>query len=184
MGRIITVSGPRGVGKTTILDRLRDDYGIASITPFTTRAMRPGEVDGQDYTFVDPATFAEVMETSPIFDILQSGGNLYGTPERVIDDVLESDATKTFNVAGNTAMKLRKYGGELVRTVMLLPASWENIRGQMRDGGASEEEIEHRIQSEPTDLTQLPLFDQIIVNKCGNLDTTVEDILRYIRSLT
>ena len=184
MGRIVTISGPRGVGKTSVLDRLRDGHGINSITPYTTRPMRPGEVDGRDYMFIDAVTFAKMMQKTPMFDILQTGGNFYGTPESVIDSVLGSDEVKTFNVAGNTAMKLRRYGGELVRTAILLPASWENIRSQMREGGVAEDEIEHRIQSEPTDLTQLPLFDRIVVNRYGDLDTTVGDILQYIKTLT
>lgn len=80
MGRVITFSGPRGVGKTTIMDVLRDDHGYEPIAPYTTRKRRPHEADGRGYHFLSSGDFSDLSRSSPMFDIVTVGGNQYGTP--------------------------------------------------------------------------------------------------------
>ncbi len=182
MGRIITISGPRGVGKTSVIEKL-NDFGIMPIAPYTTRPPRAGEIDGVDYRFVTREHFTAIADQSPMFDTLEVKGSHYGTPFAVIDEVLESDQVRTFNVASHTAIKLRKYG-QGVRSIMLLPSTWEDIRQQMRDNGIPDASIEDRIKNEPTDLSLLPQFDHIEINRRRHLDETVSNLLEYIRSLT
>ena len=183
MGRVITFSGPRGVGKTTIMDVLHVEHGYEPIVPYTTRKRRPHETDGRDYHFLSSGDFNDLSHASPLFDIVTVGGNQYGTPLSVIEGAWQSEQTRTFNLASTSALELRKLGGEFVRTIMLLPASWSDVADMMRANGISEEDVKYRIDHEPTDLTQLPQFDQLVINPRNEIDIAIASITRYIASL-
>ena len=74
MGKIFTFSGPRGVGKTSVMEGLRDRYGIRPIVPYTTREPRTGEVDGRDYHYVTDYEFDAIRRTQGMFDVLSLRG--------------------------------------------------------------------------------------------------------------
>lgn len=188
MGNIITISGPRGVGKTTVMHELHHGYNIAPIVPYTTRDMRSGETEGIDYRFVDNAQFTQIRHARPMFDVLNLKGNQYGTPLKDFEDILfDSQDTKTIrsvNLAANSAIQLRRQlGSETIKSVFIIPASWHDIEQQMRDNGIDEEEIASRRASEPTDLTRLPEFDRIVVNSYNRMSATVKDIADYALSV-
>ncbi len=186
MAKIITVSGPRGVGKSALIDGLRDSYGIRPIVPYTTREPRPHEVDGRDYNFIGNREFDTIRRTVGMFDVLTLGENKYGTPIREFDNVIAApndsiDRIRTINLAAGSAIELRREMGEqAVGSVFVLPRSWTDIEQQMRDGGLSEEAIMTRRASEPTDLTMLPAFDHIVVNEYGRQEETCTNVAGYI----
>ena len=183
MGNIITISGPRGVGKSAVVNKLSARHDIHPVAPYTTRAMRTGEVDGVDYRFVDHAQFSQLRHSRPMFDVLDLNGNQYGTPLRDFEDITYDTDTETIrsvNLAANSAIQLkRQLGSDAVRSIFIIPASWSDIERQMREKGISEEEIRNRRGTEPTDLTLLPHFDQIVINKYDEIDATVANIARY-----
>ena len=183
MGNIITISGPRGVGKSTVMTKLSQEHGIAPIVPYTTRDMRSGEEDGVDYRFVDHAQFNQLRHARPMFDVLDLNGNQYGTPLRDFEDITHASDLETIrsvNLAANSAVQLkRQLGLTVVRSIFIIPASWNDIERQMREKGVNELEIRKRRGTEPTDLTLLPEFDQIIVNKYDEIDDTVKNIADY-----
>lgn len=187
MGNIITISGPRGVGKTTVMHQLHAEHDIAPIVPYTTREKRAGEKDGIDYRFVDNAQFTQIRHARPMFDVLNLKGNQYGTPLRDFEDVLfnpqDTETIRSVNLAANSAIQLRRQlGSETIKSVFIIPASWHDIEQQMRDKGISEEEIISRRASEPTDLTLLPEFDRIVVNNYNEMGSTVKNIADYALS--
>ena len=186
MGRIFTFSGPRGVGKTTLMDGLRDHFGIRPIVPYTTREPRPNEVEGRDYHFVTDYEFDAIRRTRGMFDVLALNGRKYGTPLEEFDKVVASPSDlpehiRTINLAAASALELRKQiGSSVVKSVFVLPESWNDIEQQMRDRGLTEEQILERRAAEPTDLTMLPDFDHIIVNGYGNPESTFANAARFI----
>ena len=184
MGRIVTLSGPRGIGKTTVIEKLRDDHGIMPIVPFATRPPRSGERDGIDYHFVSKSEFGELAASTPMFDVLETPSGIYGTPLKVLEQALDEGDDRTFNVATHTALQLREQlrarGAGFVRTTLLLPAAWSDIAIQMRQHGVPEDEIAARLAVEPTDLSLIPQFDQVVINRIGQLDRTVTDIVEYL----
>lgn len=185
MGNILTISGPRGVGKTSIMRDLNDGYGIEPIVPYTTRPMRDGEVDGIDYRFTTPGHFDHLCAERPMFDVLSLGGNQYGTPLADFQDVIDPgspDTLRSVNLAADTAIQLQsRLGHEAVRTLFILPASWEDIEKQMKDTGLEEEKIRARCDYEPTDLTVLPKFNRLVLNVYRQQADTVEQIAEYAK---
>lgn len=186
MSRIFTFSGPRGVGKSTVMEDLRDRYGVRPIVPYTTREPRTSETEGKDYHFVTDYEFEAVRRTKGMFDVLALNGKKYGTPLEEFDRVAASsgdniESMRTINLAASSALELRKQLGQrLVKTVFILPHCWDDIEQQMRDRGISEEEILERRAAEPTDLTMLPEFDHIMVNSYGEPGTTTRNAAQFI----
>lgn len=186
MAKIITISGPRGVGKSAIVDGLRDKHSIRPIVPYTTREPRQHEIDGRDYNFIGSREFDTIRRTVGMFDVLTLGDNKYGTPIKEFDDVIAApddsvDHIRTINLAAGSAIELRReMGASVVGSVFVLPRSWTDIEQQMRDGGLSEEVIMARRASEPTDLTMLPAFNHIVVNEYGRQDETCRNVAEYI----
>jgi guanylate kinase len=190
MGKIFTFSGPRGVGKTSVMDDLHERCGVAPIVPYTTRDPRPNEVEGKDYHFVTDYEFDAIRRTRGMFDVLTLRDRKYGTPLEEFDRVVggPSDSVehiRTINLAASSALELRKeIGVSSVRSLFILPECWDDIEQQMRDKGIPEEQIRERRSAEPTDLTMLPEFDRIIVNGYGNREAAFRNAASYITQIT
>lgn len=190
MGKIIAFSGPRGVGKTSIIHGLRDEHGIRPIVPYTTREPRDHEIEGRDYNFVTPAEFEAVRKTQGMFDVLDLKAGKYGTPLEEFREVARDngdtlDSIRTIGLAAISAVGLQKeIGSDFVKIVFVLPSSWHQIERQMRDEGMTEEAILQRRSSEPTDLTLIPQFDHIMINSYGAQSDALASAYEYAQSLT
>lgn len=186
MGKIFTFSGPRGVGKTSIMDDLRDNLGIKPIVPYTTRDPRPNEVEGQDYHYVTEYEFDAIRRTRGMFDVLTLRSAKYGTPMEEFDKVIGGpnnvlEFTRTINLAAGSALELRReIGSSSIRSLFILPECWNDIEQQMRDKGIPEQQILERRAAEPTDLTMLPDFDRIIVNRYGERSAAFRNVAEFI----
>lgn len=186
MGKIFTFSGPRGVGKTSIMDDLRDNLGVKPIVPYTTRDPRPNEIEGQDYHFVTDYEFDAIRRTRGMFDVLTLRNAKYGTPMEEFDQVIGGpngslEFTRTINLAAGSALELRReIGSSSVQSLFVLPECWNDIEQQMRDKGISEQQILERRAVEPTDLTMLPEFDRIIVNRYGERAAAFKNAAEFI----
>lgn len=190
MGKIFTFSGPRGVGKTTIMDDLGEQCGVMPIVPYTTRDPRPNEVEGRDYHFVTDYEFDAIRRTRGMFDVLTLRGRKYGTPLEEFDKVVGGpngtvEYTRTINLAAASAIELRKeIGASAVKSLFIIPECWNDIEQQMRDKGIPEDQILERRSSEPTDLTMLPEFDRIVVNGYGRREDAFRNVANYIAEVS
>lgn len=186
MGKIFTFSGPRGVGKTTLMEDLRDGAGVQPIVPYTTRDPRPNEIEGKDYHYVTDYEFDAIRRTRGMFDVLTLRGKKYGTPMEEFDRVIggpsgELEYTRSINLAASSALELRRQvGGSAVRSIFVLPECWNDIEQQMRDKGISEQEILERRSAEPTDLTMLPEFDLIVINRYGEREAVLKTVANFV----
>lgn len=190
MGQIFTFSGPRGVGKTAIMDDLRDISSVEPIVPYTTRAPREHETEGRDYHFVTDYEFDAIRRTRGMFDVLTLRDNKYGTPLQEFDKVIGHarggvESIATINLAATSAIELRKeIGNTAVHSIFVLPECWDDIERQMREKGIPEEQILERRSSEPTDLTLLPEFDKLIVNPYGSRIEAFRNVAAYIAKVS
>ena len=190
MGKIFTFSGPRGVGKTTIMDDLAEKCGVMPIVPYTTRDPRPNEVEGRDYHFVTDYEFDAIRRTRGMFDVLTLRNRKYGTPLEEFDKVVggpngTKEFTRTINLAAASAIELRKeIGSSAVKSLFIIPECWNDIEQQMRDKGIPEDQILERRFSEPTDLTMLPEFDRIVVNGYGRREDAFRNVASYISEIS
>lgn len=181
---IIILVGPSGVGKSTLLTRLVQDFSqLRDLITYTTRSMRPGEKEGDPYFFVSHDKFLKLIEQNFFIEWAEVHGNLYGTPvdqlkatwdegKVVIMDV-DTQGAKTF---------MKKYPQST--TIFVLPPSIDELRQRlaMRDAGKTKD-LELRMKNAEKELGQVEDFDYQLVNdrlesSYAKLQKMIEDLLR------
>ena len=177
-GIVAVVSGPSGVGKTTVIDGLLRRPGYARSITATTRAPRPGERDGVDYLFLTRERFEEGLAAGRFLEHATVHGNLYGTPRDAVEAVLARGDVCLLNIDVQGAESLRRSGFPVV-TVFLLPPSPEELQARLeRRGTETPEEKARRIEVARRELEQADRFDARIVNRV--VDGTVAEVAAFI----
>lgn len=164
-GALFVVTGASGTGKTTLVKealRVVPDLGFS--VSATTRGMRTGEVDGQDYHFVTHERFAELVETGDMLEYAEVYGNRYGTPRRPVVEALESGRSILLEIDWQGAAQVRERMPEAV-TIFVLPPSIgaieQRLRGRQTD---SDEVIARRVNEARLQLEHVGEFDYLVVN--------------------
>lgn len=166
-GLMLVLSSPSGAGKTTLSRMLLEsETGIEMSVSVTTREMRPGEVDGQDYVFVTPERFnamrdaGELLEWALVFD------NFYGTPKAAVEDALSGGRDVLFDIDWQGAESLTKsdHADDLV-TVFILPPSGEaleeRLKGRAQD---SDETVRRRMAGASNEIQHWQDYDYVVIN--------------------
>jgi len=163
-GRLIVISGPSGVGKTTVGEGLLHDPRFGRAVTATTRAPRPGEVDGRDYLFLDEAAFRADLAAGRFLEHATVHGNLYGTPRDQVDAVRTTGRTCLLIIDVQGAASLRNDGVEALY-VFLTPPSWEVLEQRLR-GRKSDDEavVARRLANARTELERQSEFDAVVIN--------------------
>jgi guanylate kinase len=165
-GVLFVLSSPSGAGKSTIARKLlADEPGLAMSVSVTTRPMRPGEVDGVDYTFVDLEEFRRMVAEHHFLEWAHVFGHRYGTPKAPVDDVLASGRDMLFDIDWQGAQQLYQMaGGDVVR-VFILPPSMEELDKRLRTRATdSEEVIDARMARAHSEVSHWDGYDYVLVN--------------------
>jgi guanylate kinase len=135
-GVLFVLSSPSGAGKSTIARMLLEaDPAIAMSVSVTTRPMRPGEVDGKDYHFVDVARFKEMVAAGEFLEWAHVFDHRYGTPKAPVEQMLDQGRDVLFDIDWQGAQQLyQQAGGDVVR-VFILPPSMEELGRRLRARG-------------------------------------------------
>jgi guanylate kinase len=172
----LVVSGPSGVGKTSLVERvLSGDPGIRLSLSVTTRPPRAGERPGEDYTFVDREEFERRIAAGGFLEWAEVHGHWYGTPREPVEKLLASGVDVLLEIDVQGAMQVRKAFAEAC-LVFVLPPSWEalaaRLRGRGRDG---EEEVQRRLAKAAKEIAEAPRYDYAVMN--ADLETAAGEIL-------
>ena len=164
-GQLIVLSGPSGVGKSTVIAELlgqrKDIYFSVS---FTTRAPRVGEADGVNYNFVDRAEFERMIAAGELLEHAEYVGNYYGTPMRVIEEKLAAGVDVLLDIEVQGAAKVRARCPEAA-LIFIIPPSFEELERRLRGRNTdSEEVIAGRLQKAREEYRQIPSYDYLVVN--------------------
>ena len=164
-GRLIVVSGASGTGKTTLCRYLIDDLGLAFSVSATTRAKRPGEVEGKDYYFLSPEEFSRRVEQGGFLEWAQVHQHRYGTPKQPIMEHLQKGESVLLDLDTQGALQLKKIVPAAV-LIFLKPPSLEALKERLRARGTdSEEVIERRFARASQELAESGKYDYIVVNE-------------------
>jgi len=177
---LLVLSGPSGVGKGTIVNRLLKKGGYSLSVSCTTRAPRPGEKDGKSYFFITKEKFLEMIEKGGFLEYSNHFENYYGTPKKFVEEQLKRhDVILEIDVDG--ALMVKKSHPEAV-LVMIVPPDREELRARLKKRGAeSDEKIEERLDRMDYELSKKSQYDYTVVN--GDLDTAVKEIEEIIKKL-
>jgi len=174
----IVISGPSGVGKTTLVDRvLAGDPLLCESISTTTREPREGETAGEDYFFVIRDVFEE-MKKKELVEWAEVHGELYGTPRRYVEQELESGRDVVLNIDIQGADSVKKvFPGALM--IFILPPSFEILEERMRARGATDpSDLERRIANARKEITASKNYSYIVVN--DHLDDAVAQVAAII----
>ena len=164
-GRLFVVSGPSGVGKGTVVRRLLAlRPGLEYSVSVTTRRPRPGEVDGQDYRFVDPATFAGLIRDGAFLEWAEVFGHRYGTLAGPIADAVLAGHDVLLEIDVQGASRVRDRIPDAV-LVFLAPPSENELARRLRSRGTDDEAwVERRLAAARGEMQQTAWFDRVLVN--------------------
>ncbi|KUH66722.1 guanylate kinase [Mycolicibacterium novocastrense] len=166
-GRVVVLSGPSAVGKSTVVRCLRERVpDLHFSVSVTTRAPRPGEVDGVDYSFVSPDQFDDLIADGALLEWAEIHGGLHrsGTPARPVREAIAADRPVLIEVdlAGARAVKTAM---PEALTVFLAPPSWEELKNRLTGRGTeTPEAIERRLATARAELAAQDDFDTVVVN--------------------
>lgn len=166
-GRLVVLAGPSAVGKSTVVSRLRGDVpDLYFSVSMTTRAPRPGEVDGTDYFFVSPEDFQSRIDAGEMLEWADIHGGLQrsGTPAGPVQEALEAGRPVLVEVDLAGARNIKRLMPE-AQTVFLAPPSWDILVQRLTGRGTETPEvIERRLATAREELDAQEEFDTVVVN--------------------
>ena len=181
-GLLIVVSGPAGSGKGTVLSRLMEDGGYRYSVSATTRAPRPGEVDGVNYHFLTREAFEARIAAGEMLEYTEYCGNYYGTPKKEAEEVLQSGCNLLLEIEVEGAANVKRCYPDAV-LIMLLPPSFAVQEARLRGRGTeTEEKILARLAQTREELPRVTTYDYVIYNRDNLVEEAVADIRAIVRA--
>ena len=180
---LIVISGPSGVGKDSLIQRLKErGCTLHFVVTATDRPPRPGEVHGVDYFFLTAAEFLRMEGEGELLEHAIVYGQHKGVPKQHVREALASgkDVIMRVDVQGAATIRRLVPGAVLI---FLTTSSEEELVQRLRArGGDSPEQLQKRIATAREEMKRLPEFDYVVVNRDRELDQAVNDVVAIIKA--
>ena len=181
MGKTFIVSGPSGVGKSTVLHALfegRDDLYFS--VSATTRTPREGERDGVDYHFIHADRFRNMIAEDAFLEYAEYVGNFYGTPMRLVDEAMEQGKDVVLDIEVQGALKVKEKNPQAL-LLFVTPPSAEELKHRLIDRGTETMDvINDRMRRAAEESEIMDHYQYLVIN--DDLDTCVKEVHQLIQS--
>lgn len=177
-GSVLLISGPSGCGKSTICKQLLEDERVVFSVSATTRAPRPGEVDGTHYHFLSTDQFKDRIEAGEFVEHAEVHGNMYGTLRAPMREAIAAGRTYLVEIDVQGALQLKALQVDGIY-VFVAPPSFEVLRQRLSGRGTETPEVlERRLKKAEDEYRERVKYDHIVVN--DDLDRAVTEIRKIV----
>lgn len=165
-GKVIVLVAPSGAGKTTIANRLLEDYSeIKFSVSATTRAPRDGEVDGKNYYFLSSEEFNQKVENNDFLEWEYYNNNKYGTLRSEVDKMVESGYFPLLDIEVKGAKNIKRIYGSDAIAIFIQPPSIDELKQRLTKRGTETTKIvENRLKEAKQEMQSADDFDYLVVN--------------------
>lgn len=176
---VFILSGPSGVGKNSVAEKVCDAGVATQAITATTRQPRPGEKDGEDYYFISRGKFETWLQNGNLLEYNEYVGNYYGTPAFSVNEATNDNKAALLVIDVNGALHIKRRFSE-VNLIFLKPPDLETLEDRLRGrGDVDEENIRFRLQRAQEELKLMHKYDYTVVN--DELVDAVEEVERIIQ---
>ncbi len=180
-GLLFIVTAPSGAGKSSLVNAvLADDPALALSISYTTRAPRPGEVNGREYHFVDRAAFQKMLDAGEFLESAEVHGNFYATSQKQITANRAAGRDVVLEIDWQGAEQVRRLFPEAIGIFILPPSPAELERRLRARGKDSDEAIRRRLAAAETELSHAGEFDYVIIN--NDFEEARRDLAAVLRA--
>ena len=174
-GKCFIISGPSGVGKSTVLHALMEKRkNVYFSVSATTRDPRPGEEDGVHYHFLDVDTFRQWIANDEFLEYAEFVGNFYGTPRRFVDEAMERGDDVILDIEVQGAIQVTSKRPDAVR-IFIAPPSWAELERRLTDRGTdSPDKIQKRLLRAKVEFQTAHTYDYFVIN--NTVEEAVEEL--------
>ncbi|RTE64296.1 guanylate kinase [Amphritea opalescens] len=175
LGTLYVISAPSGAGKTSLVKALlAQDKQVRVSVSHTTRAMRPGETDGQDYNFISMATFDAMIDKGQFLEYADVFTNKYGTSRLWVEKQLEQGMDVILEIDWQGAQQIRQQMPACT-SIFILPPSNTELRKRLTGRGTdSEEVINHRMSEAMSEMSHYGEYQYLLIN--DDFDATLQEL--------
>ena len=181
-GLMFVLSSPSGAGKTTLSRMLLEKMpGLKLSVSVTTRAMRPGEVDGKDYFFIDKTTFDAMAKTNELLEFAPVFDNHYGTLRKPVEAALSAGEDVLFDIDWQGTQQLREKARDDVVSVFILPPSAADLEKRLHTRAQdSSDVIRGRMSRASHELSHWAEYDYVVTNR--DLDIAYAEVSTILKA--
>ena len=177
-GKTFIISGPSGVGKSTVLSALLERRpNVYFSVSATTRDPRPGELDGIHYHFMDVDSFRKWIAMDQFLEYAEDVGNFYGTPKRFVDEAMEQGKDVILDIEVQGAIQVTSKRPDTVR-IFIAPPSWAELERRLTERGTdSKDKIQKRLLRAKVEFQTAHTYDYFVIND------TVENAVKELDAI-
>jgi guanylate kinase len=180
---VVVLSGTAGSGKDSVIRRMRErDVRFEFVVTATSRAPRPGEVDGRDYHFLSVAEFQAMVRNDELLEHAVVYDQHKGIPKKPVFDALASGKDILLRVDVQGAATIRRQYPQSVTVFLSASSREELVRRLNRRGADSAEQVALRLRTALEEMQRIPEYDYVVINEDGHLDEAVDTMIAILRA--
>ncbi len=181
-GFMFVLSSPSGAGKTTLSRRLLGRHGgLTMSVSVTTRPARSGEIEAQDYYFVDHDRFADMAQSGELLEYATVFSHQYGTPAAQVEQALNRGIDVLFDIDWQGTRQLAKKRRNDLVSVFILPPSLDELERRLRQRAQdSDEVVQQRMAKAAAEISHWEEYDYVVINH--DIDQAIEKIIHILEA--